>query len=54
MTHGDAPGAFAVGFVEAREALTANKARVCHQVSSTVEHRPVDAVGRAVKIPWII
>lgn len=26
VTHGDPPGAFAVGFVEAREGLAANKA----------------------------
>lgn len=45
VTHGDPPGAFAVGFVEAREGLAANKAWVCHQVPSTVEHRPVGDNG---------
>lgn len=41
VTHGDPPGAFAVGFVEAREPLTTNKPRVWDQVASTVEHWPV-------------
>jgi len=41
VTHGDAPGAFAVGFVEGWEALAANEARVRDQVTSTVEHGPV-------------
>lgn len=41
VTHSDTPGAFTIGFVEAWEPLTANKPRVCNQVTSTVEHRPV-------------
>lgn len=41
VTHGDAPGAFAVWFVEAWEPFTSNKAWLCNQVSSAVEHRPV-------------
>lgn len=41
MTHSDAPGAFAVGFVEVWEPLTAYKTGFCDQVSSTEEHRPV-------------
>ena len=40
LTHSDSPGAFAVWFVEAWEPLTADEPRVCHQVPSTVEHRP--------------
>lgn len=45
VTHRDPPGTFAVRFVEAREALTANKAWVSHQVSSTVEHRPEESTS---------
>lgn len=41
MTHGDAPGASAVGFVGARETFAADKTGLCNQVSSTEEYRPV-------------
>lgn len=46
MTHCDAPGASAVGFVKAREALAADETGVCHQVSSTEEHGPVESEPR--------
>lgn len=41
LTHGDAPGTFAVWFVEAWEPFTSDKAWFSNHVSSAVEHRPV-------------
>lgn len=40
MTHSDVPGAFAVGFVETREAFAGHHARVCDHVSSTGKEWP--------------
>lgn len=40
MTHRDAPGASAVGFVKTREALAADETGVGYQFPSTEEHGP--------------